>query len=98
MTPPQKIKQWLTGQDGLDKLRMGEADCPAPGEDEVLVEVHSVSLNYRDTEGTYSGMWSHLLLWQGPDGHLNNAKYVDSRHGPLQPPQVRRTSPRYCPM
>lgn len=51
MTPPQKIKQWLTGQDGLDKLRMAEADCPAPGEDEVLVEIHSVSLNYRDTEG-----------------------------------------------
>jgi NADPH:quinone reductase-like Zn-dependent oxidoreductase len=56
MTPPQKIKQWLTGQDGLDKLRMGEADCPTPGEDEVLVEVHSVSLNYRDTEGTYRMM------------------------------------------
>ena len=53
MTPPQKIKQWLTGQDGLDKLQMTEADCPTPGEDEVLVEVHSVSLNYRDTEG----MW-----------------------------------------
>ncbi|KAH8636002.1 alcohol dehydrogenase [Alternaria alternata] len=54
MTPPQKIKQWLTGQDGLDKLRMDEAECPAPGEDEVLVEVHSVSLNYRDTEGMYT--------------------------------------------
>ena len=51
MTPPQKVKQWLTGQDGLDKLRMDEVDCPTPGEDEVLIEVHSVSLNYRDTEG-----------------------------------------------
>jgi NADPH:quinone reductase-like Zn-dependent oxidoreductase len=49
--PPQRIKQWLTGQDGLDKLRMEETDYPKPGEDEVLVEVHSVSLNYRDTEG-----------------------------------------------
>jgi D-arabinose 1-dehydrogenase-like Zn-dependent alcohol dehydrogenase len=47
---PQKIKQWLTGQDGLNKLRIEETDCPAPGEDEVLVEIHSVSLNYRDTE------------------------------------------------
>jgi DNA-binding sugar fermentation-stimulating protein len=52
--PPQKIKQWLTGQDGLDKLRMDEADCPKPGEDEVLVEVRSVSLNYRDTEGEFN--------------------------------------------
>jgi NADPH:quinone reductase-like Zn-dependent oxidoreductase len=49
---PQKIKQWVTGQDGLDKLRMEEAERPTPGQDEVLVEVHSVSLNYRDTEGT----------------------------------------------
>jgi len=52
MAPPQKIKQWVSGQDGLDKLRMEEVDCPKPGEDEVLVEIHSVSLNYRDTEGT----------------------------------------------
>lgn len=58
MTPPQKIKQWLTGQDGLDKLRMAEADCPAPGEDEVLVEIHSVSLNYRDTE-VAMGLYNH---------------------------------------
>lgn len=49
---PQKIKQWKSGQDGLDKLYMEETDIPTPGEDEVLVEIHSVSLNYRDTEGT----------------------------------------------
>jgi NADPH:quinone reductase-like Zn-dependent oxidoreductase len=52
MAPPQKIKQWLTGQDGLDKLRLDETECPTPGQDEVLVEIHAVSLNYRDTEGT----------------------------------------------
>lgn len=46
-----KIRQWLTGQDGLEKLRVEEADMPTPGEDEVLVEVRAVSLNYRDTEG-----------------------------------------------
>ena len=48
---PQKITQWKSGQNGLDKLYMEEADIPTPGEDEVLVEIHSVSLNYRDTEG-----------------------------------------------
>jgi NADPH:quinone reductase-like Zn-dependent oxidoreductase len=48
---PQTIKQWVTGQDGLDKLRMEETERPTPGEDEVLVQIHSVSLNYRDTEG-----------------------------------------------
>jgi NADPH:quinone reductase-like Zn-dependent oxidoreductase len=49
---PQKIKRWVTSQDGLDKLRMEETERPTPGQDEVLVEIHSVSLNYRDTEGT----------------------------------------------
>jgi hypothetical protein len=52
MAPPQKIRQWQTDQDGLDKLRIGETECPKPGENEVLVEVHAVSLNFRDQEGT----------------------------------------------
>ena len=55
---PQKIKQWKSGQDGLDKLYMEEADIPTPGEDEVLVEIHSVSLNYRDTE-VCMGLYNH---------------------------------------
>lgn len=44
----------MTGQDGLDKLWMGETECPTPGEDEVLVEVRAVSINYRDTEGKHN--------------------------------------------
>lgn len=62
MTRPQKVRQWLTGQDGLEKLRMADDDCPAPGEDEVLVEVHSVSLNYRDTEGMH-GLCATLIAF-----------------------------------
>ncbi|KAH7348023.1 hypothetical protein BKA66DRAFT_432679 [Pyrenochaeta sp. MPI-SDFR-AT-0127] len=58
MAAPQKVKQWLTGQDGLDRLRIEEVDCPAPGEDEVLVEIHSVSLNFRDTE-VCMGLYNH---------------------------------------
>lgn len=45
------IKQWVTTQDGLDNLKITEAEMPVPGEKEVLVEIHAVSLNYRDTEG-----------------------------------------------
>lgn len=52
------MRQWLTSQDGLDKLRLEEVDCPSPGEDEVLVEVHAVSLNYRDTE-VAMGLYNH---------------------------------------
>ncbi|KAJ9389160.1 hypothetical protein DTO063F5_2320 [Paecilomyces variotii] len=52
------IKQWVTAQDGLDNLRMTEADMPAPGDKEVLVEIHAVSLNYRDTEVSM-GLYNH---------------------------------------
>ena len=48
------IQQFLTSDKGLDGLHMSEAPMPSPGKGEVLVEVHSVSLNYRDTEGSYS--------------------------------------------
>lgn len=47
-----QIKQWVTAQDGLDNLKMTEGAMPVPRENEVLVEIHTVSLNYRDTEGT----------------------------------------------
>jgi len=45
------IQQWETALDGLDSLVMTEAPRPVPGDHEVLVEIHTVSLNYRDTEG-----------------------------------------------
>jgi NADPH-dependent curcumin reductase CurA len=45
------IKQWKSNLKGLDSLQQAEAPMPAPGHGEVLVEIHAVSLNYRDTEG-----------------------------------------------
>lgn len=45
------IQQFVTNGNGLDNINMSEAPMPSPGKGEVLVEVHSVSLNYRDTEG-----------------------------------------------
>ncbi|KAF1935928.1 alcohol dehydrogenase [Clathrospora elynae] len=65
MAPPQQVRRWLTGQDGLDKLRMDEVECPTPGEDEVLVEVHAVSLNYRDTE-VAMGLYNHHASVEHP--------------------------------
>jgi NADPH:quinone reductase-like Zn-dependent oxidoreductase len=51
MTQPTQTKQWLTNQDGLDKLYQAlQASIPQPGHKEVLVKIHTVSLNYRDTE------------------------------------------------
>jgi NADPH:quinone reductase-like Zn-dependent oxidoreductase len=50
MTPPTQTRQWLTNQDGLDKLYQGHGPIPQPGDKQVLVKIHAVSLNYRDTE------------------------------------------------
>lgn len=48
---PNKMKQWTTALDGLDKLELGEVDMPTVRDGEVLVKIHAVSMNYRDTEG-----------------------------------------------
>lgn len=53
-----EIKQWVTGQDGLDKLTFTTAKMPEPKDGEVLVKIHAVSLNYRDTEGMAMGKQS----------------------------------------
>ncbi|KAI9166456.1 Zinc-type alcohol dehydrogenase-like protein [Paramyrothecium foliicola] len=47
---PQTIQQWtVTGTSGLDCLQLSEAPTPEYGENQVLVKVHAVSLNFRDT-------------------------------------------------
>lgn len=51
---PKTMKQWTTALDGVDKLALGEAPVPEPGEGEVLVRIEAVSLNYRDVEGASS--------------------------------------------
>ena len=40
------MKQWFSDLSGLASLKQVTADVPEPGEDEVLVEIHAVSLNY----------------------------------------------------
>ncbi|KAI1155505.1 hypothetical protein F4825DRAFT_459667 [Nemania diffusa] len=53
------MRQWVTNQTGLGKLRL--ANVPEPSElkeGEVLVKIHSVSLNFRDTE-VCMGLYGH---------------------------------------
>ncbi|KOC15726.1 putative alcohol dehydrogenase, zinc-containing [Aspergillus flavus AF70] len=52
------IKQWTTPLKGVESLKLTEAPKPAPGKGEVLVEIHAVSLNYRDVEVT-NGEYTH---------------------------------------
>ena len=58
MSPPSQFRSWVTNQDGLDKIQTKEFPLPRPSENEVLVKVHTVSLNYRDTE-VCMGLYGH---------------------------------------
>lgn len=51
MASSHQMEQWVTDQDGLENLRQQTVNVPEPGQDEVLVKIDAVSLNYRDTEG-----------------------------------------------
>lgn len=42
------MKAWLLDDFGLDNLRRGDAQTPTPKENEVLIKVSAVSLNFRD--------------------------------------------------
>ncbi len=42
------MRAWLLDDFGLDNLRPGEAQIPTPKENEVLIKVSAVSLNFRD--------------------------------------------------
>lgn len=42
------MKVWRIAQFGVQELEQHEAALPAPGPNEVLVQVHAVSLNFRD--------------------------------------------------
>src|SRR5580704_17066693 len=42
------MKAWQLDNFGLDNLRLGEAPTPTPKDDEVLIKVSAVSLNFRD--------------------------------------------------
>ncbi|PCH01984.1 Polyketide synthase, enoylreductase [Penicillium occitanis (nom. inval.)] len=45
----ETMKQWvLHGRNGIDSLSFEETSIPQPGEHEVLIKLHAVSLNYRD--------------------------------------------------
>ncbi|KAE8376647.1 hypothetical protein BDV26DRAFT_231187 [Aspergillus bertholletiae] len=60
------IKQWMTPLKGLDSLKLTETPKPTPGKGEVLVEIHTVSLNYRDIEVTNGEYTHHKSVGQEP--------------------------------
>ena len=45
------MKQWRTDFSGLTNLKQEDALVSEPVEDEVLVKINAVSLNFRDVEG-----------------------------------------------
>ncbi|KAK2748912.1 hypothetical protein FQN57_007195 [Myotisia sp. PD_48] len=51
-------EQWVSSLDGYETLKTINVPTPVPGQGEVLVEIHAVSLNYRDIE-VISGEYTH---------------------------------------
>jgi NADPH:quinone reductase-like Zn-dependent oxidoreductase len=61
---PSETKQWVSTQDGLDNLNLTTASLPIPGPNEVLVKIHAISINYRDTE-VVMGLYNHHKTTDG---------------------------------
>lgn len=55
---PTTMKQWESAQDGLENLKQTRVSVPRPSDNEVLVEISTVALNYRDTE-VCMGLYAH---------------------------------------
>ncbi|KAI5923932.1 hypothetical protein F4810DRAFT_700879 [Camillea tinctor] len=56
---PVAFVQWVSYQDGLGNLQLIDVPKPSePGDGEVLVKIHRVSLNFRDTE-VCMGLYNH---------------------------------------
>ncbi|KAL0578312.1 hypothetical protein V5O48_003689 [Marasmius crinis-equi] len=63
------MKQWVTDQNGLEKLRLVDVSPPEElKEGEVLVKINCVSLNFRDTEVIMGLYGHHKSMLQGMNG------------------------------
>src|SRR5882757_6216223 len=53
----QSMKAWRIPAFGIDKLSLDEVPAPQPGPGQIVLDVHAVSLNYRDlmtVKGAYN--------------------------------------------
>jgi NADPH:quinone reductase-like Zn-dependent oxidoreductase len=58
------MKQWITNFSGLANLKQEVVPVPEPQENEVLVKISAVSLNFRDVEGEYKiAGWPFILRY-----------------------------------
>ena len=55
------MKAWQLEKFGLDNLKQVELEKPEITEDQILIKVNSVSLNYRDT-AIVEGVYTPVLL------------------------------------
>jgi NADPH:quinone reductase-like Zn-dependent oxidoreductase len=51
-------RQWESSLNGISNLKLTSKAIPLPGPGEVLVKIHTVSLNYKDGE-TIEGLFNH---------------------------------------
>lgn len=88
------MKQWITDLSGLARLRQESVPLPEPQENEVLVKISAVSLNFRDVEGEYWIAWWSYLPYFLQSGLLMRA----SLHRRLRPPRLNLVSIVRCAM
>lgn len=60
-----KTKQWETDLDGIQNLKFVERSIAQPADDEILVKINAISLNYKDGE-TIEGLFKHHKSNQAP--------------------------------
>lgn len=63
---PIKSRQWESSLDGISNLKLALKDMSLPGAGDVLVQINSVSLNYKDGE-TIEGLFKHHKAIQMPE-------------------------------
>ncbi len=60
ITLPTSHQRWEIPALGLDKLALRDQPLPAPKDNEIVIEMEAVSLNYRDAEVADNGMGNPL--------------------------------------
>ena len=86
MTLPTTNRQWTSAQDGIDNLKEVEGAMPLPGENEVLVQINCIALNYRDTE-VVMGLYNRKHTFESSSYNLTLALLQITKQQAVLPQQ-----------
>lgn len=88
---PSTTKQWtVEAPTGFDGLKLKEAEIPALGDHDVLVNFHYASLNYRDLIISLVSIPLHLLPFQTLAHSCSSKGQISLPRWPSQSPRLGR--------